>query len=93
MRISALVTFANDSIPELYIFQHLHDSLVVAMFEGIGVSTDGAGEKICVLRKADKSRADSLARDMVKRKSINVYATPREVEHAEVSEDFPLDIL
>jgi hypothetical protein len=87
MRVFALIAFANDDVPELHVFQDLHDGFVVAMLERVGVDADGAGEQIRILRKADETRADCLTRDVVKRKTVNMYATFGEIEHTKESEN------
>ena len=71
MRILALIAFAYNDVPELHVFQRLHDRLIIALFQWVGVEADGAWKEVGVLREANEARADGLARNPMEWKGID----------------------
>lgn len=87
MYVLALVTFAHNNVPKPHVFQCLHDRLVIALFQRIGVETNGTWKQVGVLGQSDKSRADCLARYSMEGLTINADAPGGEVNHTEEAED------
>jgi hypothetical protein len=87
MRIPVHVAFADHNIPEVDVFERLHNGLVAALLQGVRIEADGSGEQVGVLGEADEARANLLARDAVDRVRVDCDASPGELDHAEEGED------